>query len=509
MIGLSVILQAAWLAVLVGGVYRRYFHPLSRYPGPFLASITNLWRFFDFFAGQHHLTEAGLHKKYGPVVRIGPNSLSFSSLADFDAIYGYNRNIEKGDFYSFGRQKASDASIFSARSDAAHKEHRKKVVGPALSTSKIITYHPVVKKNVANFLGKIARARGPGNEDGTVEISELVHAFTFDTTLEIVFGRTLSADAYTDTQPAKGLLSSFNKISKFSIGTALLPWLQWTMSHPKIQAAIRKPKFDSEGTMIGIGALVSKTRRAVTSEPGRQEASEDEQASILQNFLRIPKDDSRWMDPELMWRECFNLVFAAPGSTAAALTATLYELAAHQEWQERIYHESLMTEKEASDVSPPPLLTAVLKESMRLHVPFPSAFPRDITAGAESAIPSLSGHPLPLGTTVQANAFVLSHSADLWGDDVEEWRPERFLSDPNRQMNETPKTESPSAEEKFVVFSKGARGCVGKEIALMLLAEAVAAIIKQWRIEKRGGMKGRSFLEMQYQSCPIAFLTRS
>lgn len=36
-------LQSLLLALVLRCIYRRYFHPLSKYPGPFLASFTNLW----------------------------------------------------------------------------------------------------------------------------------------------------------------------------------------------------------------------------------------------------------------------------------------------------------------------------------------------------------------------------------------------------------------------------------------------------------------------------------
>jgi hypothetical protein len=38
-----VAIQVVFAAVLARCVYLRYFHPLSRYPGPVIASFTNLW----------------------------------------------------------------------------------------------------------------------------------------------------------------------------------------------------------------------------------------------------------------------------------------------------------------------------------------------------------------------------------------------------------------------------------------------------------------------------------
>jgi cytochrome P450 len=62
--------------------------------------------------------------------------------------------------------------------------------------------------------------------------------------------------------------------------------------------------------------------------------------------------------------------------------------------------------------SPTPLL-AVIKEAIRLHAPFPRAFPRTITAGAEAAIPDLPA-PLPVGTSVASNTYILGRSTEIW-----------------------------------------------------------------------------------------------
>jgi hypothetical protein len=46
-------------------VYRIYFHPLSKFPGPKLASISDLWTVWYSIKGQSHLKAYEVHQKYG------------------------------------------------------------------------------------------------------------------------------------------------------------------------------------------------------------------------------------------------------------------------------------------------------------------------------------------------------------------------------------------------------------------------------------------------------------
>jgi hypothetical protein len=65
---------------------------------------------------------------------------------------------------------------------------------------------------------------------------------------------------------------------------------------------------------------------------------------------------------------------------------------------------------------------------MRLHSPFPTAFPRVFAAGAETAIPDLAA-PLPVGSLVAASTYVLGRSKEIWGDGADMWKLERWPGD--------------------------------------------------------------------------------
>lgn len=91
---LSLILGVIFRAVIVFvvlvaslAIYRVFFHPLARIPGPRFAAVSNVW--LARHARDGRMLELGkcLHQIYGPVVRVGPNELWFDSKEAFRQIY--------------------------------------------------------------------------------------------------------------------------------------------------------------------------------------------------------------------------------------------------------------------------------------------------------------------------------------------------------------------------------------------------------------------------------------
>jgi hypothetical protein len=66
-----------WLKVITGA----FFGPLSRIPGPKLWAISRLPRMYMEWQGEEAAGVDALHKKYGSVVRLAPNEVSFAGGA--------------------------------------------------------------------------------------------------------------------------------------------------------------------------------------------------------------------------------------------------------------------------------------------------------------------------------------------------------------------------------------------------------------------------------------------
>lgn len=103
---------------LVYVFYQRYLHPLARYPGPFLASITDLWQAYQFFTLKqpYYLTE--LHEKYGLVVRYAPDKLSITYESAIPIIYQKSsKAMPKTEFYdAYG---SAHPNVFGMRDEEA------------------------------------------------------------------------------------------------------------------------------------------------------------------------------------------------------------------------------------------------------------------------------------------------------------------------------------------------------------------------------------------------------
>jgi hypothetical protein len=70
-------------------VYRLFFHPLAKIPGPRIAAATWLYEiYFDFYLGGQFFSEIGrLHEIYGPIIRITPNEVHVNDPELIEMVY--------------------------------------------------------------------------------------------------------------------------------------------------------------------------------------------------------------------------------------------------------------------------------------------------------------------------------------------------------------------------------------------------------------------------------------
>lgn len=75
------------ILLLAVAAYRLLLHPLSQVPGPKYAGVSNIWLAYQVRNGRTVELGKELHRRYGEMVRVGPNEVWFSSKEAFDIIY--------------------------------------------------------------------------------------------------------------------------------------------------------------------------------------------------------------------------------------------------------------------------------------------------------------------------------------------------------------------------------------------------------------------------------------
>lgn len=112
-------------------------------------------------------------------------------------------------------------------------------------------------------------------------------------------------------------------------------------------------------------------------------------------------------------------------------------------------------------------LRRCIDESMRLHSTSALGLPRIVTSelGVE-----FDGHHFPRGTVLSVPSYTIHHSADIWGPDVEEFNPDRWL----------PENLTDKQKMGFNPFSYGPRACVGQNVAHMELALIIGTAFRRY-----------------------------
>ncbi|KAJ6386457.1 hypothetical protein OIU78_016377 [Salix suchowensis] len=126
--------------------------------------------------------------------------------------------------------------------------------------------------------------------------------------------------------------------------------------------------------------------------------------------------------------ECKTFFFGGHETTALALSWTLLLLATHPEWQNKLREEIREVtgdiETDFTKVAGLKKMGWVMNEVLRLYPPSPN-----VQRQAREDI-QVNELLIPTGTNMWIDVVAMHHDPKLWGEDVNEFKPERFRDDP-------------------------------------------------------------------------------
>ncbi|KAK2604018.1 hypothetical protein N8I77_006979 [Diaporthe amygdali] len=167
----SVLIYYATTTVLA---WRRLRH----FPGPPLASISNLWSFFTVAGGQCHIKITEAQKKYGKAMRIGPDAIM---VYDPETIWHMNSarsSYSRGGWYDSMKFHPEGDSVLSEMSTMLHDRRKANLVSGFAGKGSIDLESDVDSQIAA--LVKYIRTKAVDGQGDRLGFSKIIRWFQLD-----------------------------------------------------------------------------------------------------------------------------------------------------------------------------------------------------------------------------------------------------------------------------------------------------------------------------------------
>ncbi|PVH87312.1 cytochrome P450 [Cadophora sp. DSE1049] len=443
-------------------IYRLYVHPLSKYPGPPLWSITRLPSAYHFAKGKLPYKIAEFHERYGPIVRISPNELIFNLEEAWQDIYGKppsrNTQLQK-DPDQFIANPNGPRGLLLEPDDNVHARHRRNLA-PGFSEKILREQEALITKYFDLLIQRLRE-----KSDTPVNLVEYYEFATVDIISDLAFGESFDCLEKTEMHLSLQLLHRAGR------AIAILGLLQkfWPLDRIVLTLFARYAR-DEE----------MKFRMMMTEKLLSRLGLPDPRPDIICHAQKRLNTKEGMMFDELV--ETGGLLIAAGAETTASLlSGVTYHLLMNPAVLSKLQDEvrnAFKTDSEINMISVNSLeyLLAVLNEALRIFPPVPGNLNR-ITPKEGCMI---ADHFLPGKTYIAVNQWAASHSSANFK------RPYDFI--PERWMGAPEFKE----DKRRVVnpFSVGPRNCIGRNLANVEMRVILARMIYNFDMELCEESKG-------------------
>ncbi|KAG0648783.1 Benzoate-para-hydroxylase [Hyphodiscus hymeniophilus] len=463
--------------------YFTTYKSLAKYPGPFPAKFSNLWLGLAARRGQKFAAVDWAHRKYGKVVRIGFNHVSIADERGLETVYAHGNGFLKDHFYE--AFVVGTTGVFNTRDRVDHTRKRK-MIAHAFSPKSVGEFEPHMTSNVQRWVTQLDRISSSTPPDSFTEMnampwfSYLAFDIIGDLAFGAPFGMVSKGKDETEVQlipggpisyaPAVEVLNRRGEVSStLGLLPALRPWAKY----------LPDPFF-----RLGVSAVQNLNGIAVAAVAARLDAAEkgvagEERNDLLTRLVQGKDAAGQKMGRKEVTAEALTQLIAGSDTISNTCCAVFYWILHGERAAPGSIIPRLQAELDAaiaegvevasySQVKHLPFLKRCIDEGMRLHSTSALGLPRIVTA--PEGITFESSH-FPCGTVLSVPSFTIHHLEEIWGPDVEDFKPDRWLNLSTRQ------------KMAFNPFSYGPRACVGQNVAVMELQIIIGSVFRRYAFE--------------------------
>lgn len=398
---------------------------------------------------------------------------------------------------------------------------------------------PVFIKHASILLSHLQRNHASSPQHATsrpVDIQDCFFRFTLDSIAIIAFGLDLHCLDFADTvQNSEG----GGRTRRGTMEATKLQKMNFAAAFDQAQRIADKRFFTPSWQlykMLGIGdegrmsrallTINSFASHVILERRSCDRSHLSQQTDLLSTFLlRDGGVDEQTGQPftEKFLRDIIlNFIIAGRDTTAQLLTWCVYEMCKKLDVQRKVMEEIdrvLGSNPPTYDsMSQLVYMHAVLHETLRLHPSVPVELK---TATKDDILPDGNVF-VPAGTVIVPLIQAMMRRKEVYGDDVAEFKPERWIIEDNEEERDEeiglphnkntdathPSSSSPSSsssssscsqprvrfhqrfsEFEFPAFQAGPRTCLGKQMALLEAKLALSSLMSQLQFELMPGLK--------------------
>ncbi|KAJ8732336.1 hypothetical protein PYW08_015066 [Mythimna loreyi] len=371
--------------------------------------------------------------------------------------------LEKDDALKCLQLMTGNGSIFAA---VNIWRPRRKNLAPTFSPKNLAHFVDIFSRQSVTMVEQLQAAVGRE----AFSIWQYITTYTMDSVCESTLGVSVNSQKQSE-QP---FLKAFDRCTQLDSARLCKPWLQ-NMSVYKMTPSYKEHAQCRDYIWNFVDEIIQSKKQSLKDEKvSMAESHQNMKYDGLKSFLELLMDNSggcrSYTDVELR-EETLVLVLAGTDTSAVGTAFTTMLLARYPDVQEKVYQELQEVFGDstrpiaAEDLPRLKYMDAVIRETLRLYPPVPI-----IARKVDKDVTLPSGITLVEDCGLVINIWALHRNPRYWGDDAEQFRPERFLEAP---------LSHPAA---FMPFSYGPRACLGYQYAMMSMKTALSALLRQYRI---------------------------
>lgn len=496
----SVLVLGLLIYKVANVVYNITLHPLGRFPGPKLWSITPLAKLYYFIQGRLDHVLIDLHSAYGPVVRIAPDELSFiGPSTSWRDIYGLGSDkrsrsqVPKDRTFYETALPPQGWSIFYAPNDI-HAQLRGHLA-KAFSEKALRDQELFLKRYTDLFVDRLSNTAATGE---AVDVTRWFNYLTFDLVGDLAFGESFGCLTESRMHDWVALIFQSVRVTPVLFLASAYPstvGLLLNLLAPRrlLEARDQHWSFSKDKITRRTARGADRSRRDFFSYILKDDDKHTPQAA---NETPVSKGRKAadLLDCANLTTNAYALILAGSETTATALSGTTHFLVNAPSALATVTSEvrnAFSTKEEITFAATSALayLNACISETLRLYPPVPAGLPRRTTVDTP-----IGGIVVPKNTAVSI-PHLATYTSPLNFSYPTQFRPERWL--PNHRLSsadpllDTDNTALEDAallaadnREVFNPFSFGPRNCLGKSLAWAEMRYVLARTL--WHFDLKG-----------------------